>query len=120
MSWWIRSARAMLDSLRLALRFADAKTQAGLLLEYRCADARIYMFCPHSMRVERNAFEAEMLMMVPVYSSAGSADHDDDALPLTLRYMQAIHDTERPWPCINTETQFICELAEHHNRIWEM
>ena len=123
-SWWIRLAQAMLDTLRLSLRFAGTKVQAGLLLEYRCAEARIYAFCPHSMRVERHEFEAEILMMVPVYPSDGVSDDQVDALPMTLRYMQAVHHTERPWLCINTginaETQFIVELAEHRNHIWEM
>jgi hypothetical protein len=113
----------MLDSIRLCLRFCDNGKDAGLVLEFRHNEDRVYALVGHSQHLERHAFQAEIFLLVPVYPEEGVSDERADDLPMLLRYLHApeadsVHGAT--WPWINTETKFVMELAGQANDVWSM
>ena len=111
---------SMLETMRLSLRLSCKESDAGLLIEFRHGEHRIYGFFFHTLHLERYAFEAEVFMMIPVYADGVNPDDMMNTLPLMLRYMHIIHETDMPWPNIQSETEFILELLEVANTEWDM
>ena len=99
---------AMLDTTRLALKYADKSVDAGVLLEFRCDDMREFVLVPHSQHLEREGFEAEMIYMQVV---PGSVDPAGDDFVLTYSQLSG------PNFDIETETQFIVHLATRQKTI---
>jgi hypothetical protein len=93
--------REMLEAMRLALRYSDEARDAGLLFEFRHGDASVYALAGHTMHLERNQFEAELLRMDP------QTETDSRDLPLVLQYVKSVAAHGAAWPSIETETEFL-------------
>ena len=106
----------MLTMIRLALRFEDTDADSGIVLQFQARDHRRYCFAGHSLHVEREDFEAEILSM----TADAHALEDPDRLPLTLTFASEHapgHD-EISWPSIYPETSYVLHLAETMNVQW--
>ena len=111
------NVKVMLETLRLELRYCSKQKHAGVVMEFRHAADRMYCYVPHSMKVDRTEFEAEMLSMVPATQDAIA---DPNRLPLPLVFMKNPLATKHPWPAIESETQFVERRCGHANAIWEV
>ena len=98
-----------LELVRLSLRYGDKTYDAGMLFELVVSDHdTMYILAPHSLSLQRDDFEAEILEMTVV----GSASDGQPGLPFLVRFVVAPAPTghDMPWPAIHTERQFACRL----------
>ena len=119
-----------LEKTRLALRFAERAEDAGVLFEFQHGRFREYVFIGHSMRLERDDFEAEMLRMevsarreapdfgIVVAEASGLVEGEasaSESLTLQYRWSDSV-----PWLDVLDETKFMMALAETAAVEWDM
>ena len=119
-----------LEKTRLALRFAERAEDAGVLFEFQHGRFREYVFIGHSMRLDWDDFEAEMLRMevsarreAPDFGlveaeASGLVEGEASASEsLTLQYRRS---DSVPWLDVLDETKFMMALAETAAVEWDM
>ena len=107
-----QSVHAMLELLRLALRYNEESADGGLLFQLVFEDQEIFCFVGHSMYLERGAFQAEMMRMVRTSPGA--------EFPFFLHYQISVAAGE-PWPAIESETSFVCNaVAQSNGQAWNI
>ena len=114
------SVTTMLDMMRLALRFCDKSGDAGIMVEYSAAGhAPVYAFIGHSMHLDRNEFEAELLAMAVIGHPTVGGDGKPEP-PFTVKYLAEDVAENVQWPCIYSEREFLIKIASIANTVWEM
>ena len=114
------SVTTMLDMMRLALRFCDKSGDAGIMVEYSAAGhAPVYAFIGHSMHLDRNEFEAELLAMAVIGHPTVGGDSKPEP-PFHVKYLAEDVAENVQWPCIYSEREFLIKIASIANTVWEM
>ena len=109
------AAQGMLESIQLALRYADEGKDAGMLLEFRCGCASVYCLAAHSLHLERCEFEAE-LMVMELQHRIEPVDGEVE-IPFVLKYRM---DGDGLWPCAQSEKAFVKDLTQGSAELWTM
>ena len=114
------SVKAMLEMLRLHLRFSDQTNDAGILVQWVSSTGRmVIVFVGHSMHLDRNMFEAELIEMTVV----GDVTYTKDGHPQTpflVSFVRQEMGGDIVWPNIMTEEELALTLATDVNEEWQM
>ena len=111
-----KTVTEMLKIIRLSLRFLDSNEDVGLLFEFDDGNDSIYALIGHSMHLNQEEFEAEVFIMVP----CGSNEVGDEGCLPTLTYTRVKGTNQKACLQIQTEKDFVTDLAQMTNAVWEM